>query len=102
MTMTTTPTTTIRIVMRSRALMHRPLTLLEVIFSASLCIQLLMDDTAPGPLKRRRFTSPSLSPEPKLEVKVLSVKDRNQDLDEFFEPPETISGKKYRNCKFCR
>src|ERR1700761_5337350 len=99
--MTTTPTTTIRIVMRSRALMHRPLTSLEVIFSAS-CIQLLMDDMALGPLKRCRFTSPSLSPEPKLEVKVLSVKDRNQDLDEFFEQPETISGKKYRNCKFCR
>lgn len=61
-----------------------------------------MDDTAPGLLKRRRFASPSLSPSPELEIQVLSVKDQNWDLDEFFEQSEMISGKKYQNCKFCR
>ena len=62
-----------------------------------------MDNTAPGPSKRRRVTSPSASPEPEPEPEsqLLSVKERNCDLDEFFEQAETTSGKKYRRCKFC-
>ena len=69
----------------------------------SSCLQSLMDNTAPGPSKRRRVTSPSASPEPEPEPEsqLLSVKERNCDLDEFFEQAETTSGKKYRRCKFC-
>ena len=67
-----------------------------------LCTQLLTVDTAPGPLKCHRLTSPSMSPEPELENQAISVKDQTCDVDEFFKQPETMSGKKYRNCKFCR
>ena len=69
---------------------------------AFLCTQLLTVDTVPGPLKHHRFTSPSMSPEPELENQAISVKDQICDVDEFFEQPETMSGKKSRNCKFCR
>ena len=54
-----------------------------------------MYNTAPGPLKRHRVTSPSTSPEPEPESQLLSVKEQNHDLDEFFEQAESISGKKY-------
>ena len=70
--------------------------------SAFACTQLLTVGTASGPLKRRRFLSPSMSPEPELGSHTLLVKDRSRDVDELFEQPETVSGKKYRNCKFCR
>jgi hypothetical protein len=41
-------------------------------------------------------------PEPEPEEPAVSAKEKTRDVDEFFDPPEIISGKKFRNCKFCR
>ncbi|KAH9009117.1 hypothetical protein EDB85DRAFT_1903419 [Lactarius pseudohatsudake] len=56
----------------------------------------------PGPSKRPRFASPSTSPEPELKKPTLSAKEKTRDINEFFEEPETVSGKKSRRCKFCK
>jgi len=61
----------------------------------------LIDDTAPGPSKRHRLASLSVSPEPEAEKLALSAKEKTRDVDEFFDQPVTISGKKYRHCKYC-